>query len=143
MRTRSMDAADKANDSDNNKRKRSNDNNNEKELKSIDNINNIESKIEDNNEPTIIKSEGEKSLLSNFNISKDTIKLLNEHGITHLFPIQSLTYNPIYEGNDIIGRAMTGQGKTLAFILPIVQKIKDDPSILNKSDPCVIVISPY
>lgn len=38
MRTRSMDAADKANDSDNNKRKRSNDDNNEKELKSIDNI---------------------------------------------------------------------------------------------------------
>lgn len=38
MRTRSMDAAEKANDNDNNKRKRSDDDNNEKELKSIDNI---------------------------------------------------------------------------------------------------------
>lgn len=89
-----------------------------------------------------IQSEGSKSLLSNFRISPETIKLLNEREITHLFPIQSLTYDSIYDGNDIIGRAMTGQGKTLAFILPVIEKIKTNPKILNHKNPCVIVVSP-
>lgn len=37
---------------------------------------------------------------------------------------------------------MTGQGKTLAFILPVIEKIKTNPTLLNHKNPCIIVVSP-
>ena len=42
-------------------------------------------------------------------------------GIKALFPIQAETLRPVLGGNDLVGRARTGCGKTLAFTLPIVQ----------------------
>ncbi len=53
-------------------------------------------------------------------------KALDERGITHPFPIQELTLPLALEGNDLIGQARTGTGKTLAFGLPLLQRI--DPS---------------
>ena len=73
--------------------------------------------------------------MSRYRISPETIGILNSKGITQLFPIQvqnmivlfnsqqALTFYAVYDGKDLIGRAPTGQGKTLAFALPIVEKI--------------------
>lgn len=58
-----------------------------------------------------------------YRISPETIGILQSKGITELFPIQALSFDSIYDGKDLIGRAPTGQGKTLAFALPIVEKI--------------------
>jgi ATP-dependent RNA helicase DDX21 len=63
---------------------------------------------------------------SNFRISKETVKRLVAKGITSLFPIQIATFDPIYDGKDVIGRARTGTGKTLSFVLPIVEKMKKE-----------------
>ena len=62
--------------------------------------------------------------LSKFRISSPLQSLLMAKGITHLFPIQSSTFDAIYDGKDVIGRARTGQGKTLAFSLPIIEKLR-------------------
>jgi ATP-dependent RNA helicase DDX21 len=43
--------------------------------------------------------------------------------VTKLFPIQGATFKPLAEGRDLIGRARTGTGKTLAFSLPIIEKL--------------------
>jgi superfamily II DNA/RNA helicase len=43
--------------------------------------------------------------------------------ITHSFPIQELTLPLALAGNDVIGQARTGTGKTLAFGLPLLQRI--------------------
>ena len=51
---------------------------------------------------------------------------LAEGGITHPFPIQELTLPLALEGHDLIGQARTGTGKTLAFGLPLLQRL--DPS---------------
>lgn len=59
--------------------------------------------------------------VSNFRISDSLRKRLKSKGIEALFPIQALTFNAIFEGNDLVGRARTGQGKTLAFVLPILE----------------------
>jgi superfamily II DNA/RNA helicase len=52
---------------------------------------------------------------------------LAAQGITHPFPIQELTLPLALRGNDLIGQARTGTGKTLAFGLPLLQRIDADP----------------
>lgn len=47
--------------------------------------------------------------VSNFRISDALRKRLKSKGIEALFPIQALTFNAIFEGNDLVGRARTGQ----------------------------------
>ena len=42
-------------------------------------------------------------------------------------PVQIEAIPPALEGRDILGCAMTGSGKTAAFVLPILQRILDDP----------------
>uniref|UniRef100_UPI003704627B DEAD/DEAH box helicase n=1 Tax=Candidatus Frankia nodulisporulans TaxID=2060052 RepID=UPI003704627B len=46
---------------------------------------------------------------------------MTKAGIVHAFPIQELTLPIALGGNDIIGQARTGTGKTLAFGIPLVQ----------------------
>jgi superfamily II DNA/RNA helicase len=48
---------------------------------------------------------------------------LDEVGITEAFPIQELTLPIALTGTDIIGQARTGTGKTLAFGIPILQRL--------------------
>ena len=61
--------------------------------------------------------------LSDFPIGPETVALLNGHGMSTLFPIQAQTFQHIYDGNDMIGRARTGMGKTLAFSLPVIERM--------------------
>ncbi|MET3698595.1 ATP-dependent RNA helicase DeaD [Bacillus oleivorans] len=56
-------------------------------------------------------------------ISAARIERLNNKGITSPTPIQEKAIPPILEGKDVIGRAQTGTGKTLAFVLPILERI--------------------
>ncbi|CAI5511008.1 unnamed protein product [Closterium sp. Naga37s-1] len=48
---------------------------------------------------------------------------LLKRGIARLFPIQHAVLAPSMEGRDIIARAKTGTGKTLAFGIPILERI--------------------
>lgn len=61
--------------------------------------------------------------VSNFEIGSITKKALESRGIKKLFAIQGATFGPVSEGRDLIGRARTGTGKTLAFSLPIIDKL--------------------
>ncbi|XP_021765236.1 DEAD-box ATP-dependent RNA helicase 7-like [Chenopodium quinoa] len=61
--------------------------------------------------------------LSNFRLSKPLKDALISKGIKALFPIQAMTFNDVFDGCDLVGRARTGQGKTLAFVLPIVESL--------------------
>ncbi|KAL2906844.1 DEAD-box ATP-dependent RNA helicase 3A chloroplastic [Bienertia sinuspersici] len=51
---------------------------------------------------------------------------LSKRGITQLFPIQRAVLIPAMEGKDIIARAKTGTGKTLAFGIPILKRITEE-----------------
>jgi superfamily II DNA/RNA helicase len=52
-----------------------------------------------------------------------TVEALAAIGITHPFPIQSLTLPVALRGHDIIGQAKTGTGKTLGFGIPLLQRV--------------------
>lgn len=47
--------------------------------------------------------------VSNFNISKVLREKLKSKGIEALFPIQAQTFDAVFSGNDLVGRARTGQ----------------------------------
>eukprot|EP00249_Psilotum_nudum_P023058 c28735_g1_i1 orf=588-3083(-) len=58
--------------------------------------------------------------IAKLGLEEELVAALSKRGITHLFPIQEAVLKPAMEGRDIIGRAKTGTGKTLAFGLPII-----------------------
>jgi superfamily II DNA/RNA helicase len=58
-----------------------------------------------------------------FGIAEPIRDALGAAGITHAFPIQALTLPIALDGHDVIGQARTGTGKTLAFGLPVLQRM--------------------
>ncbi|XP_073060782.1 DEAD-box ATP-dependent RNA helicase 53, mitochondrial-like [Primulina eburnea] len=61
--------------------------------------------------------------ISKLGISQEIVSALAGKGISRLFPIQRAVLEPAMQGRDMIGRARTGTGKTLAFGIPIIDKI--------------------
>jgi ATP-dependent RNA helicase DeaD len=57
-------------------------------------------------------------------LSAEIIKALKENGFEAPFPIQEEAIPFILKGVDVIGQAHTGTGKTAAFSLPILTKVK-------------------
>ncbi|CAL0333220.1 unnamed protein product [Lupinus luteus] len=85
--------------------------------------------------------------VSNFKISEPLKAKLKENGIEALFPIQATTFKIILDGSDLVGRARTGQGKTLAFVLPILESLTNGMAKASRKvgygrTPSVIVLLP-
>jgi ATP-dependent RNA helicase DeaD len=57
-------------------------------------------------------------------LGAEILKALKENGFEEPFPIQEAAIPLILKGVDVIGQAHTGTGKTAAFALPILSKIK-------------------
>ncbi|KAI9517448.1 putative ATP-dependent RNA helicase ddx49 [Dissostichus eleginoides] len=55
------------------------------------------------------------------------VKQCKQLGINKPTPVQEHCMPPILEGRDCMGCAKTGSGKTAAFVLPVVQKLSEDP----------------
>jgi superfamily II DNA/RNA helicase len=53
----------------------------------------------------------------------ETVEALDALGITSPFPIQAATIPVALGGSDVIGQAKTGTGKTLAFGIPVLQRV--------------------
>ncbi|CEI94647.1 hypothetical protein RMCBS344292_08852 [Rhizopus microsporus] len=83
-------------------------------------------------------------LLSNFRISQSTIDNLEKKGIKSLFDIQAATFDTIFDGKDVLARARTGTGKTLAFAIPVVERLALDKDYKERRGraPRVLVLCP-
>jgi superfamily II DNA/RNA helicase len=66
-------------------------------------------------------------------IASDMVEALNTRGITHPFPIQEAAIPVALNGQDIIGQAKTGTGKTLGFGLPLLQRLGTSPALGAKA----------
>ncbi|XP_036439166.1 nucleolar RNA helicase 2 isoform X2 [Colossoma macropomum] len=87
--------------------------------------------------------EQKEGAFSNFRISPNTIKLLEARGVKYLFDIQVKTFNPVYDGKDVIGQARTGTGKTFSFAVPLVEKLQSVPDDKRRGrPPKVLVLAP-
>lgn len=58
---------------------------------------------------------------SDLGIETDMVEALASKGIIEPFPIQEQTIPIALTGQDIIGQAKTGTGKTFGFGLPLIQ----------------------
>jgi len=61
-----------------------------------------------------------------FGVEEKIGHALSDAGISTPFPIQELTLPLALTGADIIGQARTGTGKTLAFGIPLLQRVDPD-----------------
>lgn len=61
-------------------------------------------------------------------IDGDMANVLANEGIVEAFPIQEQTIPLALTGQDIIGQAKTGTGKTFGFGLPLLQRLGQNPS---------------
>ena len=56
----------------------------------------------------------------------------------NLTPIQERAIPPALEGRDVIGTAQTGTGKTLAFLIPLIETLQREPA----GHTCALVLLP-
>jgi len=61
-------------------------------------------------------------------------------GITAAFPIQALTLPIALAGHDVIGQARTGTGKTLAFGVPLLQRLDGQPPARPGATRALVVV---
>ena len=76
-------------------------------------------------------------MFNKLGLNENIIKGLEKQGITTPTKIQELSIPCILENKDVIGEAYTGNGKTLAFIAPLFQKIDT-----NKKEMQVLILAP-
>ncbi|KAF5747438.1 DEAD-box ATP-dependent RNA helicase 53 -like protein [Tripterygium wilfordii] len=81
--------------------------------------------------------------IAKLGISGHIVSALAGRGITKLFPIQKAVLEPAMQGRDMFGRARTGTGKTLAFGIPILDKIIEFNKKHGKGrNPLALVMAP-
>ena len=74
------------------------------------------------------------STFDNIPLTKQLRRAIDELGFEKPTPIQEQSFPVVRSGKDVVGIAQTGTGKTLAYMLPILQDIKfqdiDTPRVL-------------
>ncbi|XP_015229829.1 PREDICTED: nucleolar RNA helicase 2 [Cyprinodon variegatus] len=87
--------------------------------------------------------EQREGAFSNFRISQATIDKLKARGVSYLFDIQVKSFNPVYDGEDVIAQARTGTGKTFSFAIPLIEKLQNGvPENTRGRPPKVLVLTP-
>jgi ATP-dependent RNA helicase RhlE len=59
-----------------------------------------------------------------FKFNRQILNAIADAGYTEATPIQQKAIPPIMNGQDVMGIAQTGTGKTAAYVLPIIMKLK-------------------
>ncbi|KAL0718979.1 hypothetical protein Bca4012_068302 [Brassica carinata] len=99
--------------------------------------------ISETSDRGIADSESDGLAIAELGISPEIVKALSAKGIEKLFPIQKAVLEPAMQGRDMIGRARTGTGKTLAFGIPIIDKIiKFNAKHGRGRNPLCLVLAP-
>jgi ATP-dependent RNA helicase RhlB len=69
---------------------------------------------------------------------------LESAGFTRCTPIQAMTLPISLSGRDVAGQAQTGTGKTLAFLVTLVNRLLSKPALANRgpADPRAMILAP-
>jgi superfamily II DNA/RNA helicase len=80
-------------------------------------------------------------------LRKETIEALHQHGFTAPFAIQEMVLPIALADGDVIGQAKTGTGKTLAFGVPVIERViapndVEWAGLADKGAPQVLIVVP-
>ena len=71
-------------------------------------------------------------------LSRPLQNAISDLGFSSPTPIQSKAFPLILSGRDMVGIAQTGTGKTMAYMLPILQNLK----FSNQTHPKILILVP-
>ncbi|MCC8471731.1 ATP-dependent RNA helicase RhlB [Xanthomonas phaseoli] len=81
---------------------------------------------------------------SSFDLHPALIAGLESAGFTRCTPIQALTLPVALPGGDVAGQAQTGTGKTLAFLVAVMNRLLIRPALADRKpeDPRALILAP-
>ena len=74
----------------------------------------------------------------NLNLSKPLLRAVDDLGFKTPTPVQQEVFSVILSGKDVVGVSQTGTGKTLAYMLPLLQELK----FSNQIQPRILILVP-
>ncbi len=81
-------------------------------------------------------------LFDNFSLCPALLRAVQELGFTEPTPIQTRAIPVVHEGRDLLAAAQTGTGKTLAFALPLLQRLQARALTATGRAPRALVLVP-
>ncbi|HOO55174.1 MAG TPA: DEAD/DEAH box helicase [Methanothrix sp.] len=78
----------------------------------------------------------------NLNISEPLQRALIKEGYSTPTPIQAEAIPHLLKGEDLMGIAQTGTGKTAAFVLPVLQRMAEKQKVAAPGVPRALVLAP-
>jgi superfamily II DNA/RNA helicase len=79
-------------------------------------------------------------LFADLGVAEPICAALADRGIVTAFPIQALALPIALGGHDVIGQARTGTGKTLAFGIPLLQRLDEQPPVRPGATRALVVV---
>ncbi|MDH5835188.1 ATP-dependent RNA helicase RhlB [Luteimonas kalidii] len=81
---------------------------------------------------------------SSFELHPALLAGLEAAGFTRCTPIQALTLPITLSGRDVAGQAQTGTGKTLAFLVTVINRLLSKPALAERKpeDPRALILAP-
>ncbi|MGH8028445.1 MAG: ATP-dependent RNA helicase RhlB [Arenimonas sp.] len=81
---------------------------------------------------------------SNFDLHPALLAGLEAAGFNRCTPIQALTLPLSLHGRDVAGQAQTGTGKTLAFLITVMNRLLTKPALATRghADPRAMILAP-
>lgn len=73
-----------------------------------------------------------------FKFNRQILNAIDDAGYTEPTPVQQKAIPPILNGQDVMGIAQTGTGKTAAYVLPIIMKLK----YAQGENPRALIVAP-
>ncbi|MFV0511057.1 MAG: DEAD/DEAH box helicase, partial [Shewanella algae] len=77
-----------------------------------------------------------------YSFAPEILRALNECGYESMTPIQRQAIPAVRRGQDVLASAQTGTGKTAAFVLPILQRLQDNPLELKPGNIRALILAP-
>lgn len=90
----------------------------------------------------ITQDEASALHFNDFKISDTLKQRLSAAGFVTPTPVQAGAIPPALEGDDILATASTGTGKTLSFLIPMMERLDEisEPSVRGKKNPVLALI---
>ena len=91
-----------------------------------------------------VPPEKDKTRFHDFDLPAPLMRAIQEQGFRYCTPIQAEVLGSTMEGQDAIGKAQTGTGKTAAFLIATIKQLLDTPPPAERylGEPRAVVVAP-